>query len=513
MCSEYSTKSKMIDDKNEKIESAVNARARRQIVSLLACLGLVLLTSSLLSMSSSSARSSSHSMSSAAAIDGGTHAPWKVLYVVTTLSEYDNGHRDTVRGHDRLQETLIPVVREGIESMVRSGFEVDLVLICHYNMTRRHLIRDALPATVGLEIWSDASPLGYKLEDVKHNYTQSITRALARQHRYIVKDKLPNYDFFAVFEDDMLITGDTIRNYIEVSQELSRLRELAPVELPMHSANPNFHGYLTKAQLQRVIPGFIRVEVLLDEEQYGAQEELDPVPITDRPLVDPKPCCQLHNSRTLSSNRPANPESDKLMLWESNIKAMGIRKMPSPSELDWVVLLRGPRVFDRRLVIGDYWSGLDGYFKNASKKPDRNRPDTKTFRYINNQGGWMATRKQIWEWHTEICPGGFLPPYEDPEYHLDGLDKRNVEYWSGGLSMFTKEHGCNLQRIMPLEPARFARSLLYHTANNKQKQFKQKREFLIKVNDFLGELNTVRVNAEAEMYRHASVVHDALHHT
>jgi len=419
----------------------------------------------------------------------------KILYVVTTLSEYDSGSRDTIRGFDRLQETLIPVVRESVESMVQSGFDLDVVIISHYNMTRRFLIKAALPPSVGLQFWDNATPLGYKLEDSKHNYTQSITRALARQHRYLVKDKLAYYDFFVVFEDDMLITGDIVHNFMNVSDEISRLREKAPETKP-DETNPfkNFDGPLTKAQLQRMIPGIMRVEVLLDEEKYGTQTELDPVPITDLPAVDPIPCCHLRNPLTVNRNRPPDPKSDDLIMWETSITALGVRKMPEESNLDWVLMQRGPRV-SPPLHIGDYWSGRDGYFNTSDAKV---RPDTRMSRYINNQGGWMASRKQLWEW-DEICPGGFLPPFEDPEYELDGLDKRNVEYWSGGLSIFTKEHGCNFQRIIPLDPDRFARSLLYHTANNKQRQFASKRSILVKVNHFLGQLNTVRKNAETRL--------------
>ena len=495
----------MTDDKHDKIESVANGRIRRHMLWLLACLGVVWTLSSILS--------STASPDSSASLVSPSRLPrQKVLYIVTTLSEYDTGSRNTLRGFDRLKETFIPVVREGIESMIRVGLNVDLVVISHYNMTRSRLIREALPGMVGMEVWDDATPLGYKLEDTRHTYTQSITRALARQHRYVIKDKLSHYDFFVCFEDDMLITGETILNFMEVSNELRRLRESAPDESPSAGQINNFYGDLSKRQLQRLIPGFIRVEVLLDEELYGAREEMGPVPIKDRPLVDPKPCCELHNPLTVNRNRPASPDSDKLVLWESNIKAMGIRKMPADSKFDWVVFQRGPRLVSNDLVINDYWSGKTGYFRKAPDPEDRLRPDPKAFRYINNQGGWMATREQIWEWHTEVCPGGFLPPYEDPEYHLDGLDKRNVEYWSGGLSMYTREHGCNLQRIIPLDPARFARSLLYHTANNKQKQFTKKREYLIKVNDFMGELNTVRKDAEAELQRKSMAMTDAWRH-
>ena len=90
---------------------------------------------------------------------------------------------------------------------------------------------------------------------------------------------------------------------------------------------------------------------------------------------------------------------------------------------------------------------------------------------------------------------------------------RNVEYWSGGMHIFTSKHACNLQRIIPLEPDKFARHLLYHTANNKQRQLNDggKQQMLVKVNDLLGELNTVRTNAQAEMHRRINAMNDVLH--
>jgi hypothetical protein len=54
--------------------------------------------------------------------------------------------------------------------------------------------------------------------------------------------------------------------------------------------------------------------------------------------------------------------------------------------------------------------------------------------------------------------------------------------------------------------------LLYHTANNKQRQLHGRRRQIVKVNDLLGELNTVRKNAEAEMHRRVAAMTEALHH-
>ena len=435
---------------------------------------------------------------------------WKILYIVTTLAEYDNGRRATTKGFDRFKHNMVPVISESVKSMRSLGFQVDVVVIAHYNMTRSHLIRDALPDGVGLQIWDQATPLGYKLEEKDDPTIHYVTRALARQHRFVIKDKLPYYNFFVNFEDDMLIKGETVANYIEMSVELERLRSLAPDE-EQNKGQPKFdfssdqfYGVMNQRQLSQFIPGFIRVEAIVDNGLFRSKKlKVDEiVPITDRPILDAEPCCQFLDDYI---------ESDDLYLWETGLRALGVRKMPLQSKLDWVLMQRGRRVYvpdikKQKLIkvdeeISDYWAGRDGYFEK-----DFIRPDTKRFKFLNNQGGWMATRRQIWEWHTEFCQGGFLPPYESPHFNLDGLDMRNVEYWSGGINIFTYEHGCNLQRIISLDPDRFARQLLYHTANNKHHQLGKRGLRFVNVNDFLGQLNTIRNNAKAEMSRRVNIM-------
>jgi hypothetical protein len=432
----------------------------------------------------------------------------RILYVVTTLNEYNSGTRNTEKGSDRLQETLIPIVSEGVRSMMASGFQVDLYLICHYTMRpeREALVRAALPPTVGLQVWSDATPLGYDTAKDKDQKLQNRTLHLARQHRFVIKDKIAQYDMFVNFEDDMHITGEHVEHFIRVTSEIDRLYQEAPDELPPNiksrqDATDNYHGVMTKQQLRRMIPGFIRVEVLLDEENYPAQSSTGPVPVDldfdgRKGEVDPKICCHVPKE-TSTKNIPESPSSDKLMLWETNIFPLGIRQMPKGSFLDWVALQRGPAQNNLNLnaTIGDYWSN-----RHNDYYPKQRRPVPMEFKYINNQGGWMATRDQLWRWHTEICPGGFLPPYEAPHYRFDGLDMRNVEWYSGGMQLSTVRHACNMQRIIMLDPDGFSRSLIYHTANNKQRQLHGKREKIFsKVNTLLGQLNTIKKRAQADL--------------
>ena len=386
------------------------------------------------------------------------------------------------------------------------GYQVDVYFITHWNMRheRLELIRQSLPQTVGLEVWDDATPLGYKLEN-NNNHTEPITRGLARQHRYVIKDKLLDYDVFVNFEDDMLVKGDHVQHYLQMSRRLADLRAKAPnTRFRPKNANISmfdiFYGPLQKRQFDRLVPGFMRVEVLQNEEKHGTQKTLDPVPVDldfDGVVqhVDPRPCCHVSNKTVTSARHiPATPNSSKIFIWETGIKGLSVREIEG---MGWVMLQPGSWLPNYNRCIGGYWSGRDGHFGNES------RPVPENPWYLNNQGGWMATRQQILEWHTEQCPCGFLPPYNQPCYQLDGLDLRNVEYWSGGMSLFQSFNGCNLQRIISLDPDGFSRQLVYHSANNKQRQLKQrgKQERFVKVDNLLGQLNTVKKNAEVAKKR------------
>jgi len=105
----------------------------------------------------------------------------------------------------------------------------------------------------------------------------------------------------------------------------------------------------------------------------------------------------------------------------------------------------------------------------------------------------MGTKRQIYHWHTDICPGSFLPPFDAPHFRFDGLDLRDVEWWSGGLHLFTLRHACNMQRIVLLDDTTFGKHLLYHTANNKQQN--KPYEY---AGELVGQLRTVTQNAQRE---------------
>ena len=446
----------------------------------------------------------------------------RILYVVTTLAEFNTGKRNTEKGQDRLGEVLIPILVDSVESMVHEPFNyhVDVFLITAYTLKpdREEYIRSRLPNGVGLEVWDDACPLGY---EAKHseNIVIDNTRALARQHRYVIKDKLPYYDLFVAFEDDMRITGDHVSHFLQMSNEIEKLRLEAPDSVPgqvpvdLDPKTMPFHGALTKQQLDRVVPGFIRVEVLLDENENGAQTKLDNIDtdfnfeVSEKGEVKTKEvhfnsriCC--HVQMKPNKNTPVHPRPADVVIWETNVRALSILNMPKPKVgkpstlLDWVAVLPGP---GKRLPdatrIGGYWSGREGAFGDE-EKPSGGRPDI-----IAQQGGWMATKSQILRMNNDdICMGSFVPPFDPPMYRKDGQESFNVEFWSGGYQFFTGVRGgCNMQRIISVHPDYFSNHFLYHVANNKQRQLS--RERMLRADNLFAQLNTVRKAAEKALIK------------
>jgi hypothetical protein len=345
----------------------------------------------------------------------------RILYIVTSIHEYDTGGRSTIEGSDRFAKTILPLLSEAVRSLLNAGYTVDVYLITQYTLSPARItqLHAVLPVTVGVQLWEDATPLGYVLEDTA-DHIQLHTRGLSRQHRYVLKDKLPYYDLFLCFEDDMLLHGVHVEHYREMTDAIYEMRQSAPREgatrQTVEEALHHFHGPMTVQQLSRTIPGWIRVEVArpgfvpsrmnptfpqipMDYEWPG------PVP-SDEP-IDTSICCHIETATAAAHNVTATPSSRDIFFWEMSITALGVRKMPNnTSLLSWVMLLGGSNqeIFtDPNYIIGDYWSGQDGYF-GAEERPDR-----KLGAYSSNQGGWMATRRQIVEWHAEWCRGGFLP--------------------------------------------------------------------------------------------------------
>ena len=387
--------------------------------------------------------------------------PFRVLVTVTTLEQYDKGTRGTTHGADRLKDNVLPILVDGVASMVNKGWSVDVYLICGFESLteeRHEMIQSALPDGVGLQVWTDAIPYYYVKKyngDLKHGDQSSIELAphgLSRQHRYVVRDKLMEYDFFTAFEDDMRIMADHVINFLEMSVEIDRMRRVAE-HAPDGLAHVDEHELLTdhrttrgksldKAtvgndviqdpmtaeQLRRLWPGFVRVEVLdtrndephqllqqgvLDKPKYS---EHVPASMEYEDLIygsiDPSTCCDVPSGR---ARTPPNPTKEDLLLWETDISAMGVRHYPG--NIGWGAAM----TVEDRSDVGSYWSGEGHNFNDQKMKTRPRRVNS----LIGQQAGWMATRSQILYFHEHACPGGFLPPFEGIEWVNDSLQTRN----------------------------------------------------------------------------------------
>jgi hypothetical protein len=437
------------------------------------------------------------------------------------MSEFDTGLRSTRKGNDRFAHTILPVAQESILSMLQGGYQVDLYLITHYNMSteRRVQLSQAMPDGVGIQVWDDATPLGYD-EFMDRQKVVPVMRSLARQHRFVIKDKFSHYDLFVNFEDDMVIHGSHLRHFVNVTQTLFQLRQTAADALPVtdvptvDEALVRFHGDMTKIQLERCIPGFMRVEVMLPGFQRH-KRNLNPIPIhyhwgeQSESHIDPTVCCELNATLGwLSHQTPTHASPSQLHYWETSIEGLQVRQLPNR---EWVLLHGGNKddlYLDPSYPVGGYWVGRAHSFNITGNDVIAGgryltgldaRPDPTKGRFMSNQGGWMGTRRQVRDWDARHCRGGFLPPYDEPHYVRDGLESRTVEFWSGGISL-AGVMSCNLQRVVPLDPDRFSAHLLYHVSNNKQKERNLQYRFSSHtVDEFWAQLNAVRKSAEFDM--------------
>jgi hypothetical protein len=473
--------------------------------------------------------------------------PLRILYIVTS------GGKANIAG-DRWTNRVVPVLRESIESLLQDDFAtVDLFLVLGFDLdvALELELRDLLPNGVGLEIWQDAIPLGYNCHDwfnepsgrgtncqTKASKTEGTMQEallfpgkvqLARQHRYVVKDKLPYYDVFVVFEDDMVVQQAHVKQHLQWMRYIRQLQGEAPEE----NVQKNRHDWMapmSRKQLQRLRPGFLRVEVL-QPTQTGTQRTLDfPVNVSDVTTLDPNTCCDTKyilkeedddededtknssnhpsskgsRSRSRSRSRRSSGKTERvlqpqdLVIWETGAMGMGVRSLSPPkngttttsgtaadhskTESDWVAFLPGP---PGGRLIPSYWMG-----NLITPKPQR--PDSSTSRYLGQSAGWMATPAEILEFHTELCQGGFVPPFESPKFPRDGFWRNNVEFWSGGLQLWCIS--CAIQRFIPIH--QFDQHLLYHSSNNKQ--FEKPKPRLVLAQHLLGQLQLTQRRAQQE---------------
>ncbi|KAL7516195.1 hypothetical protein ACHAWX_001236 [Stephanocyclus meneghinianus] len=398
-------------------------------------------------------------------------APFRLLLITTSLSEYDKGTRGTQRGYDRLRNVLLPPLVDAVDSMHSRGWHVDVYLVLGYgplSHERRRMIEEALPSDVGLEIWDDAIPLFYANSYNKRpKKDQSLTaadHALSRQHRFVLRDKLNHYDFFVCFEDDMRIRAEHVSNFLQLSAQIRDLYDQASSSHDgMVHVSPHLRGNSTSSprarhksndkasvgndvvhdpiradQIQRLFPGLLRVEVLdrhpnhplrvegvLDNHRFAKEVPPSPLAFSSNgtSVLNPMKCCQ--EEEPPRGKMTSHPNIEEVVLWETNIQATGVRRYPDP--IGWVAAMP----VEDRADVGSWWSGYPDIYGEADMKRPRRVDET-----IGNQAGFMATRSQIEYFHNEACPGGFLPPFDSNHWRGDSLQRHSVEFWSGGFQLF-----------------------------------------------------------------------------
>ena len=133
-----------------------------------------------------------------------TSKPFRILHIITSLDEYENGERSTLKGSNRLINIVLPTLKSTLQSLNyeinNNHWEVDVYVILGYKCNEQcHALFQSViaPYSVGLEIWDDAVPKNHGFWPEDKNQVLPMPYALARQHRFVVKDKLDYYDFFS----------------------------------------------------------------------------------------------------------------------------------------------------------------------------------------------------------------------------------------------------------------------------------------------------------------------------
>ena len=156
-----------------------------------------------------------------------------------------------------------------------------------------------------------------------------------------------------------------------------------------------------------------------------------------------------------------------LYFWETSINALGIRLMPSEYSslsalnnsgddsagtnddddhftktppLGWVRLLVGglDQMMGFDNFIPDFcvgWGTANTSDHKYGQRYFNQKKNTLKGRYSSkNRGGWMATKRQLVEWHTQNCQHGLLPPFPNQQITTE---KRAIEEEQNGLNAST----------------------------------------------------------------------------
>ena len=140
-----------------------------------------------------------------------------------------------------------------------------------------------------------------------------------------------------------MITSSHIKAYVDLSHKIDVLKRNAREKGSIHdNKDKSIYGPLTLKQLERVVPGFFRVEVMLDGSQ--SQVGKDPIPIDldfngRKQTINPNYCCAVPKSEQHKMLLPTNPKPNEIMTWETTIGSFSLRKFDDP--IGWAALMPG----------------------------------------------------------------------------------------------------------------------------------------------------------------------------
>lgn len=414
--------------------------------------------------------------------EGGVHGVRRIMHIITTLEPTNTIN---VRGQQRASTRMhtFEYLLRGSRELCDYGFDVSVRIVAGWAAeSKRAEFEAALGACTGgaldLDIWENAIPESL---DAETGEMRPFRRTLARQHRFLVKRELENYDLFVAFEDDIYVGVAQVLGFLEMSAALKDLADKAgdaPAGLPgvrherRNASQQPWQEPLKRDDYLAILPGFARVEAIADAEPHadaaGARV----------PFSSDSACCPLPHPPS-TTGRPVAGGAGALHAWEWGDNAMAVRQLPGP--LGWVALLPA--------LSGGWLGGFTGkgpdhtFVEKGAHAPGR----------FGQQAGWMATREQV-KIIDARCDRGFLPPPDEElgAWHLYGT----VEFWSGGLQLFGARR-CRMARVLSLASAEaFERHLLFHASNNKQVQYPGRMQPVSKIygelRDLVRRAGTVR---------------------
>lgn len=422
----------------------------------------------------------------------GTLTRKRVLYVVTSFEA------------ERLPSATTQLLRRNIESMIDHPyhFVVDVYLILGYSLSsakeRRRLYQQIMPdlarpetpSTVGLQLWDDAAPLGYTAVGYNNNENatttlstrgvlltnSSTTTLISRQHRYVVKDKLMEYDVFCAFDDRTRVTGHHVDHFLQLTHQLEEIPLKMLRSSVFTSATEGTVVGSSKHVLDRFIPGFVRVEVR-DSPRTAEKQSTQRQQQRQKRQFDPRYCCSIINSTHLHQSSffvaddigSANNLQLERIHPTTFAAAVGSGTNSSyfsDTALDWLAILPPNQLHTR-----------------AVTAPRQRR-------------GWILTPEQILRLERN-SEGGFLPPFDPPFHCANGLlncDKNDF------LSLYDDIRG-DMKQFISLHPRHFSKHFLLSYPSNTNTETETTK---LNVDQFLEQLQGARKRNAHEKANKAS---------